>query len=568
MNNQKKIGLIGGMLLLMMLLVWGFSNDNGTEQQKKEKHRKIYTSSNWNKRFQPYGKSPQGLYLFNTLLKAHIDTSNSVQVIQNWIELDSLIANDTLPKTYLFVGNGFGLRDKEIDAIEDEIKKGSRLFLSYNGFTENIYPTFFDDYSEKFDYDDEITVFSATKSYKMINLYQNDTLARKWRAFGELTTPYNFKSLSSFMELSNFIKMEIENGYAYFHTNPTLFYNYQIKRKQGYQHAEFVINQLPKSQDIILLELARLTDSYGNHDVDDQSGAEGKTDDSYLRVIFESPMLLRAFILSIVGLIFFLIFRSKRVRPIVPYIGKKKDMTLAFAETITSIYFAKRNPYGLLQIQKRNFYQTVRKHFFVDLERREGERAIEVLAEKSNTPFNELQNLIAEFETTKAFGVTEQSVAQTAKKKLDFYTRTGIVSQKLVEKIDDKQIVFRKALLIPSFMMLTGVFLIIFGFYYLMSAVGIGVVFWPLGLFSVFLGVVRISKPFLIVEKDEIIYFTPFGKEKHYSKEAFISVEKKKSGAVINFTENRQIIISDWDLSRFDKRKFDQFMIKLQTEQL
>ena len=566
MNNQRKIGFVGATIFVMLLLVWAFST--GKNKGNQQVKRKPYVSSNWSKRFQPFDKKPMGLYLFNSLANAHLDTSNHVLVVQDWIQLDSILVNDSLPKTFMFVGNGFGLQNAELDSILSSVNKGSRIFLSYYGLTENIYPRFFDKYNEKFDYSESINVFADKQKFNMINLFQNDTIACDWRAFGELETNYDYKILSSFMEMENFIKMEYGNGYAYFHTTPNLFYNYQIKRPDGFKYTSYVLNQIPKDQDILLLELGRLTDNYGNEDVDDQSGAEGKIDDSYLKVIFESPMLLTALLLSILGIFLFVVFRSKRIRPVVPFIEKKKDMTLAFAETITSIYFAKRNPHGLLQVQRKNFYSAVRKHFFVDLQRRESDREIEVLAEKSNKSFNEMKELVAAFETKKVSEVTEQLVAELTNKKLTFYSDTGIISAKTLNRIEDKEQVYRKALFIPSFLVLGGLFLIVFGFYYLMSSMGIGIVFWPIGLLTMYLGIVRISKPFMIINGEDIIHFNLFGRKTQYKKEQLISIEKKESGAVLHFTENRQLIINGWDLSSFDQKQFEQFIIKFQTEQL
>jgi len=101
-----------------------------------------------------------------------------------------------------------------------------------------------------------------------------------------------------------------------------------------------------------------------------------------------------------------------------------------------------------------------------------------------------------------------------------------------------------------------------------MSSMGIGIVFWPIGLLTMYLGIVRISKPFMIINGEDIIHFNLFGRKTQYKKEQLISIEKKESGAVLHFTENRQLIINGWDLSSFDQKQFEQFIIKFQTEQL
>lgn len=565
MNNQRKIVLIGAVVIVMVLLVWLLSGGDSSGQKGQ---RQPFVSSNWSSRFQPFDKKPMGLYLFNMLLSTHIDTNKNIYIIQDWIQLDSIMAADSLPKTYMFVGNNFGLENMEIDSIMSDVTEGSRLFLSYHGLTDNLYPRFFDEYEERFDYTESINVFTGKKKYNMINLFQNDTIATEWKAFGDIEPLVDYRSLSSFMEMDNFIKMKFEKGFVYLHTTPGQFYNYQIKRRDGYRYTTFVLNQIPKDQDVLLLELGRLSDNFGNHDVDDQEGAEGKEDDSYLRLIFQNPSLLIATLLGIFGLILFIFFRSKRTRPIVPHVDKKKDMTLAFAETITSIYFSKRNPYGLLQIQRKNFFDTVQKHFFIDLYRREEDRELLMLAEKSNKSIEEIKSIVNLLETKEAFSVTEQKVSEVAKMKRKFYLDTGIITEKIEERVKDSTMTFRRSLWLPSLMILGGLFLIMFGFYYLIQAIGVGIVLWPIGIVSLALGIIRVSKPFMVIDQTTITYYSPFGRKKVFSRDDLIVTEVKERGVVLNFTENRKLIINNWDLSLFDKKQFDRFISKLHKQEL
>ena len=565
MTNQKKIALIGIVLVAMVLLVWMLSGGNNEAQKQK---RIPFVSSNWTSRFQPFDKKPMGLYLFNSLLATHIDTNRSVYIANDWIELDSLRLSDSLPKTYLFVGNYFGLQNQEIDSIMSEVNEGSRIFLSFNGLTENIYPRFFNEYNARFDYAETINVFASKKKYHMINLFQNDTIADNWKAFGKIDPVGPYKSLSSFMEMENFIKVEHGKGYLYLHTTPSLYYNYQIKRKEGFAYTAYTINQLPKDQDVILLELGRLSDNFGNEDTDTQEGADGKEDDSYLKIIFENPTLLKAMLLGLLGVIIFVVFRSKRMRPVVPYIEKRKNMTLAFAETITSIYFSKRNPYGLLQLQRKNFYDTVQKHFFVDLARREGAREIEILAEKSNKSVEEINSLVNALESKEAFSVNEQVITDIAKQMRKFYTETGIINEKALDRVKEQNMIFRRGILLPIATILGGIFLILLGFYYLMNSVGVGIVMWPLGLIAAAIGVLRLSNPYMVINELEIVYYSPIGRKRKFLRDDLIRTEVKEKGVILNFTEDRKLIINNWDLSRFDQKQFERFIAKLHNQEL
>lgn len=564
MNKQTKIGLVAGVIVLMVFVVWMLRGGESVSASQ----RKTYVSSNWSKRFQVFDKKPLGLYLFTSLAGAHIDTNESVVPVTDWIQFDTLIQATKKKKTFMFVGNNFGLKSAEIDTVLKEVEKGSDLFMSYNGLTDNIIPKLFKKYSVEFDYAASVNVFAGKTKYRMINLFQNDTIATEWKAFGEIETKHPHKSLSSFMEMSNFIEIQHGNGSIFLHTTPTMFYNYQLKRLHGFKYAEYALNHLDKDRSIYLLELGRLSDNYGNEDTDEDNGADGKRDDSYLRIIFENPTLLTALFLSILGVILFVIFRSKRKRPIVPFIQPKKNMTLAFTETITSIYFAKRNPYGLLQVQRKNFYATVSKHFFVDLSRREGDRALEILAEKSNHSKAEIVALMADLETKEAFSVSEQYVSDMLKRIHTFYGKVGIISDKISAKVAEKEFVYRRSLLLPALFILGGIFLVILGVYYLMSSIGIGIVFWPIGIVLFTLGVIRMSKPYLIVNPTSIIHYSSLGRKTIYSKDDLISTSMKNRGVILVFRNNKELIINYWDLSRFDQEQFKRFISKFHNLEL
>lgn len=564
MNKQTKIGVVVGIIVAMFLIVWLFSSGENQSQKKRAK----FVSSNWNSRFQVDDKKPMGLYLLTALTQAHLDTNHQVSVVTDWMDMDSIFEKDKSKKTFFFVGNNFGLQSSEMDTILSEVEKGSSLFLSFNDLTENLFSKLFYEYKTKHEYDDHVNVFSDKHKFKMINLFQNDTIATDWKAFGKVQSLGPHTTLSSFMEISNFIKVKHGDGFLFFHSNPEMFYNYQLKRLPGFKYAEFTLNQLSSKQDVYLLELGRLTDNYGNQDVDDDSGADGKVDDSYFKLIFQNPTLLTALLLSILGILLFIIFRSKRTEPVVPYIAKKKDMTLAFTETITSIYFAKRHPYGLLQVQRKNFYATIQKHFFIDLNRGSDHKILDVLAEKCNMERSEIDEMVNLLETKEASQISDQYITNVNKKMHSFYRKIGVISDKLNEKIQSREMVFRRAMLLPALFVFSGISLFVFGVYYLMSSIGVGIVFWPLGILLVILGILRMSNPYMKVNVKTIEYFSAYGKKYSFDKDDLISSELTTKGAVLNFKENKQLIINYWDLSRFDQKQFKRFVAKFHNLEL
>ena len=569
MNRQTQIGVFFGTIVFMVLMVWVFSSGEDTPKTNGKNSRPAFVSSDWVPEYQINDKNPLGLYFFTTLAQAHLDKNHTVKVVNTSGDLDSLQQRDSTQKTYLFVGNNFGMDIDELDSVLSDVRRGSRLFISFDNLYDEHYYQLFDSVNFQFDYDHEVNVYANGKGHNMINIYQKDTIARKWWAFSDYGFPGRSKELSSFMEMPNFLKVEFGDGYLYLHATPNMFFNYQLKRKSGYRYTAFVLNNLPKDQDVHLLELARLADDEGDYPIEDTGDSDmEKQDDSLLQLIFKEPNLLIALLLCILGLILFVIFRSKRTRPIVPFIPKKKNMTMAFAETITSIYLSKRNPYGLLQVQRKNFYDTIHRYFFVDLNHRDGDRELQILSEKSNTPIEEIRGFIDKFETKAAASVSEEFVANLAKQKHAFYRRVGIISDKLVERLQMREMVFKRTMWLPALMILAGIVIVLVGVYFLTTAVGIGIVLWPIGMILTILGVLRLSKPYLTVTKEHLTYYSPLGRKFVFNRDELNSTEVLRTGVVLNFNNNKKLIINYWDMSSFDRKQFERFVSRLHIQEL
>jgi hypothetical protein len=569
MNRQTQIGILFGTVLVMVCMVWLFSSGGEQSILNAKKKRAPFISSDWVQKYQINDKNPLGLYLFTKLTQAHLDRKHHVKVINDGFDLDSLQLNDSTQKSYVFVGKNFGMDEVDLDSILSDVKRGSSLFISFDDLYEEHYEQIFDSVEFLYDFEEKVNVRARRQSFNMVNIFQNDTVATKWWGF----TNYGFQGasqvLSSIMEVPNFLKVEHGNGFLYLHTNPIMFHNYQLKRKEGFEHTAFVLENIPRNQDVHYLELARLPDEDGDFPIEDEGESPlEKQDDSLLQLIFREPSLLAALLLSILGLILFVIFRSKRTRPVVPFIPKKKNMTMAFAETITSIYLSKRNPYGLLQVQRKNFYDTVQRYFFVDLSHRDGDRELEMLSEKSNTPLRDIKAMVARLETTEATLVSEEYIAQLAKEKHAFYRRVGIISDKLVERFQRDELVFKRTLWLPILFIVLGVFITLAGLYLLTISVGVGILLWPNGMIMLILGIIRLSNPYFAITKEHMTYYSVLGRKRMFNRADLVSTEVRGTGVIFNFNENGKMIINYWDLSAFDRAQFERFISKLQIQEL
>lgn len=556
-SSKNKIALILGFFLLIVLLLWavdGISNGKKIE---------IFRSNNWHRKYQLKDKDPYGLFLFNEILAAHLDSNHSVKSINKWSDYDSLV-KEKEKSTYIFIGHDFQLLNKEIDTLLKDVENGSDLMISFYDLTSNLYDRFFNYVDFDYDYSDSIVVYANNRKHTMYNIHQTDTVAMKWEAFvNEALVDSSFESLSSFMEMSNFIKIKRGKGHIFLHANPQFYFNYQVLRKDGFYYSNFTINQFSKHRNVYWLELGRKMDNEGKENTTVNEGKDSKKDDSLLQLFFKNPSLLWAMLTAIFGFILFIIFRAKRMRPVVPMIPPKRNMTTAFADTITSIYYQNHSPYGILKVQRKNFYHAIHKHFYIDLTRRNEDREIRLLAEKSNVSIESLKELLALIETKESFNVDERYIANVATQQREFYLKTGIISNFILNRIEKKDRIFNRIIWLPMLLILFGIMMILVGFYYLTQSIGMGILLWPIGISWITIAVLQLKKPLLEITNDQLILYPIFGKKKTYNWEDLVDAVNGNSATLITFSGNRIIKINYWEMSRFDKSSFQQYISNL-----
>lgn len=565
MTKQGKLAIIITILVGTIVAVFLLKETSGDTKNPSTLKKVAY--SNWKKRFDNFDKNPMGTYLFNRILQAHIG-KNHIYEIDSWNQLDSLHKDSLALPTYLFVGHSFGITEDETHDILSKVSEGSTAYLSFNIASNNFIDSLIDEYIFSFVYKESVDVKSEKDIFNVINLYQMDTLATNWNVLSEYVHRFPENIITSIDGYANCISFKIGEGNLILQTTPSLFYNYQVQTDNGFKHAELIANLLPKNQNIYSLEIGRLTDEYGNYDEYDEDGEAGGEDNSLLQFVFENKTLLFAFILAIFTAILFLIFRAKRLHPIVPYLAPKKDVTIVFAETITSIYLSRDNPYGLLNIQKKNFYSSVQKHFFIDISKKEREKAITRLAEKSNISQHEIESLLALLETAKVSSVDENYIINTSKKIREFYQKTKIISDSTIAKIGFRELTIKRSFVLPAILILAGLFFFFYGTYFLVIAMGVGIALWPISFILLALGITRLSNPVMKIRKDDIVLYSVLGKKKVFSNDDVLKAEILSNGYTFHIKNGKKYRINNFEVSNFDRKQLHNYVSQLNELEL
>lgn len=557
MSRKNKIGLIGFVLLIMILIVWlsnGSSKSGKSNAIPGKPNAVVY--SNWDDKYALSSKEPMGLYHWSALLQLHLDNKQSITTIDYLYSIDTIPGN-TNP-TFLFIGDYFALFTEEADAILKRVKEGANLFIAQEQMDKIMYNKLDIEVTTNYYFDTTITVATNKKTYNFYSLYQGFPVAKKWRGNFNVYTEdsVDYVEYSGIGKLANSYSIKYGKGRVFINTTPELFTNYQLLTKDGYDYSKIWLDEIPKNESVYWIEMARYEPPV--YDPYKEFKEQEEQDSNYLQFIFQDKTRIIAMLLLLGGIIIFLLFRAKRMQPLVPFIPKKRNMTLIFANTITSIYFNQRNPFTLVKIQRENFYSIIQKHFNIDLSKEDIEKEIAALAQKSNVSEEQINDILSKLRSQKQHNTSESDLTELRKMILNFYRTSGLISSKVQEKLESKTyIVYRNEWLSGALIFL-GLGLITLGTYYLIHAIAIGVLLWPIGFIPIIIGTRRLMRPFIEWSNKEISISPLIGKKKVFNLEELSSVYQDEKQVQLYFT-NDTVRIYFWELNGADAKQLKHF---------
>jgi hypothetical protein len=566
MSNKIKLLLVCGLAAIVALLM--LFTDVGSQNRTAEP---TYVSADWSKKYGLKDFEPKGLFLFSKFLKERIRGRGEIYPLTNAQTIDSVVDSGSM---LFFIGENFALKDRELRDVIEKVEEGNTLFLSCEHMTQNVIDMLFDFYTMTYEYEpkttlhvlDEITPFrnNKEKSFSFNAVFQNDTITREWRVFDEITIVGEdlqlITSIQKGGDYPNFIVFKRGKGKIFLHTTPESLLNYQLLKKNGALHAKFILQAFPKDQNAYWLDFAQLTRSKEEPNYDDFSDDKKDRDESYLQFLFSNANLRIGMLLAFLGCILFLIFRSKRQRPVIPLKQKARNTSVEFSRTVASIFLNRQNPHGLLQLQKKNFYDLIARYFFIDLNDTNSVRAIESLSQKANVPVDEIQKLLQLLETKVKINVDEAYLFDVNRRIKLFIASSGIQRGTLSEGINKFEGVVRRELLISSVALISGIFIFLFGIWLLTNGGGMGAVCLPVGTVTILIAIRRFSRPVLQYQLKALIYYPLLAKRKDFLWKDLLSVENEQNGLKFYFKDGQILKIKWSEISRFDQVHFESFV--------
>lgn len=553
--NRKVIISFLAFALFMGVVIWlldGAGGDSTKHIQKKY-------SSDWKKVYDLKDENPRNISFFMDLLDVHV--TDSIYNLKYWSDLDTIPNHEEA--TYLFIGNEFGAPGDYYDSIMHYADSGATAYFSFNHLTSNLYERHFEEGAFYWDYSKVLFAWIGDTTVPFYHVYENDTINEDWYSFSETEIiDTNYRSYMYAMKHPFAFYEKHHKGKVHFHSIPNLFENYQVIQPNGYAHARIVLNKIPKDKPVIFLTCG-INDSSQEITIDDDENAdEGseKEDTSLIQFILKNPALRLAFLLFIVLLLLYVFFRAKRKEEILPGYNQKRNMSLAFVETLSSIYISRNSPIGVLQVMRKNFYSAINRHFYIDLSRKENlEQNLEKLIAKVPYDSEKLVDIVRSLDSRKN-NVDNRHLGAVNAKIRAFYIETGILRPTESFVASDKEVNLDKSLLMGGFILFMGLITLIRGLYLLSLGGSIGMFFIIPAMVLIYFASRYIRIPVATIQANEIVIYGLVAGKRIISINQTIRCTVEKSHVTFECEDGNTFIIRQALLSRRAKSALNQFV--------
>jgi len=350
--------------------------------------------TNWTENYREKEKSPFGTFIIKN--EANILFEGEDFVFLNTHIYDYLFENYETTSTdfgnYILIKrNAIKLNEESIRDVLSFVADGNNAFLSLNYFSDELQKSL--EFTSN-NLDKNVLSIATLKERKgtfkikdatknEVSFYFDRNIKRHYFiTYNDTTTTVLGTHKIGEEELPNFLKIQYGKGAVFVHTNPVVFTNYFLL-KDTYSYTEQVFSYLPSS-----------TILWDPHTANSKYLRNIEEDKGYVFSFFLRHQSLTWFLFTtLIGLFLFLFFNAKRKQRAIPVIPKPENTTVAFTQTISSLYLKEQNHKNLVDKKITYFLEKVRTKYLLQTHNLNQE-FIEKLALKSDNDFSKTKYLV------------------------------------------------------------------------------------------------------------------------------------------------------------------------------
>ncbi len=340
---------------------------------------------NWNPTYDLKDKIPFGLYVFDNELPTLLKNNKIKRIGKTAYEYfdplydaDSLVKNYKVKGTVLSISQYYPIDKESTEKLFYFVSHGNTAFISAIEFPDIFKDSLKVTVANELSQEKDIKISLANKKLNQSNF--NFNIGGSTTYFNKIdtlnTTVLGYQEINKKKKV-NFIKVAFKNGFFYLHTQPTCFTNYHLLKDNHSIYTENVVSYLPKGNLFWFVK-----------------GQNGEiVVNSPMRYILSQPALKWAWLLSLIGLLFFMIFNAKRRQRVVPIITPLPNTTLEFTKTIGNLYYQEGDHQNIIDKKIIYFLEKIRNEYLIDTAVLD-ENFIKKLHQKSGKNLEDIEKVV------------------------------------------------------------------------------------------------------------------------------------------------------------------------------
>ena len=325
------------------------------------------TKTNWTENYREKEKSPFGTYIIHNEAENLFAPKEVITLKDNFY--DYLYKNyDTTRSDYgnyiCIKNNANKLTDEGVNDLLSFVYDGNNAFLSLNYFTDEL--------KERLEVstnnlDSNVYTVAALKKLQGSFFLTNKSSENKeftfdrniqrnyFTTFNENTAIVLGTTKIDGEKVPNFLKIYHGKGAIYLHTNPIVFTNYYLL-KEDIAYIENVLSYV--SSTTIFWDPQIKKSKYSNQNDDDNT--------SVFKFFLQHKTLTWFLVISLVGVLLFMLFNARRKQRAIPIIHPLENTTVSFTQTISSLYLKEQNHKNLVDKKIVYFLEKVRTKYLLN----------------------------------------------------------------------------------------------------------------------------------------------------------------------------------------------------------
>ncbi len=411
------------------LLLWG--NSYTTKIYKVEKSKALFKKSEVEFEAIKQKKiNPSGTHLVYKLLSKYRLTQSIKRIqtsyFKNLTEVLPLTSENEYPNVYVSVNEVFNLEKLDNDYLFDFVSEGNYAIVSAENFNldfihfllPNSDVSFYveSDTSISLNYahpnfrsDKIISLKNADLNYHLLPKY------KKWVLFNPESINDDAVDLLYFNG-SNIacLKIDYGKGSFIFHTLPDAFSNSFLTTEEGKNHAEIIFSHIPKGNYFWHENFGKYSTYRGDSNPEKLQKPKEYSKSSPLQFILSIPSLKFALFLSMVGLLLYLMIKSKRKQRVIPLLESDRNTSLEFIEVIAKLYQQQNQHSKIIRHIEINLNNFIKQRYYIHFTKID-EKTLAKIVLKSGVDTKIVGRIYKRFESLSNKKITDEELIEVYK---------------------------------------------------------------------------------------------------------------------------------------------------------